>query len=75
MTDSTLWSYKDIAAHIRVLPDTVRSYRKHGFLPEPDRVEGGRPYWFADTVRHWVACRPSNRRHRRARSVERLPST
>ena len=31
-----LWSYKDIAAHIKVQPDTVRSYRKHGLLPPPD---------------------------------------
>ncbi|MFD6425121.1 MarR family transcriptional regulator [Streptomyces sp. NPDC060198] len=61
MTDSTLWSYKDIAAHIRVLPDTVRSYRKSGFLPAPDQVRDGRPYWYPDTVRHWVALRPGNR--------------
>ena len=33
MADRTLWSYKDIAAHIQVQPDTVRSYRKHGLLP------------------------------------------
>ncbi|WSK17815.1 MarR family transcriptional regulator [Streptomyces celluloflavus] len=33
-----------IAAHIQVQPDTVRAYRKHGLLPEPDQVEGGRPY-------------------------------
>ena len=33
MTDRRLWSYKDIAAHIKVQPDTVRSYRKHGPLP------------------------------------------
>ncbi|GFN03976.1 hypothetical protein Smic_25320 [Streptomyces microflavus] len=37
MTDRTLWSYKDIAAHIQVQPDTVRSYRKHGLLPRPTR--------------------------------------
>ncbi|GAA3484461.1 hypothetical protein GCM10018966_089930 [Streptomyces yanii] len=61
MTDRRLWSYKDIAAHIRVQPETVRSYRKHGLLPAPDHVESGKPYWYADTVRAWVAARPSNR--------------
>ncbi|CAM5634074.1 helix-turn-helix transcriptional regulator [Streptomyces pseudogriseolus] len=59
-----LWSYKDIAAHIKVQPDTVRSYRKHGLLPPPDRVEGGKPYWHPDTVRRWVAARPGNRNRR-----------
>ncbi|MDT0377741.1 MerR family transcriptional regulator [Streptomyces sp. DSM 42041] len=65
MTDRRLWSYKEIAAHIGVQPDTVRSYRKHGLLPPPDLVEGGRPFWCADTVREWVARRPGNRGGRR----------
>ncbi|RDD87195.1 MarR family transcriptional regulator [Streptomyces parvulus] len=62
VTDRRLWSYKDIATHIRVQPDTVRSYRKHGLLPPPDHVEGGKPYWYAETIRAWVASRPSNRK-------------
>ena len=61
MVDRTLWSYADIAAHIGVRTETVRSYRKHGLLPPPDTVEGGRPFWFADTVRQWCARRPGNR--------------
>ncbi|GHJ28186.1 MULTISPECIES: helix-turn-helix transcriptional regulator [Streptomyces] len=65
MTDRRLWSYKEIAAHIGVRIDTVRSYRKHGLLPSPDLVENGRPYWYADTIRSWVVRRPGNRRARR----------
>lgn len=61
MPDRTLWSYADIAAHIRVRTDTVRSYRKHGLLPPPDVVEGGRPFWYADTIRLWTSRRPGNR--------------
>lgn len=61
MTDETLWSYKDIAAHIQVRPDTVRSYRKHGLLPPPNQVNNGKPYRYGDTVRAWVASRPRNR--------------
>ncbi|WP_424213713.1 helix-turn-helix transcriptional regulator [Streptomyces sp. BI20] len=61
MTDRTLWSYKEIAAHIGVRTDTVRSYRKHGLLPPPDHVEVGKPYWYADTVRDWVSRRPGTR--------------
>ncbi len=64
MTDSQLWSYKEIAAHIGVQTETVRSYRKHGMLPKPDVVEHGKPYWYPDTVRAWVAQRPSSRGRR-----------
>ncbi|SFB93786.1 MerR family transcriptional regulator [Streptomyces aidingensis] len=61
MTDRGLWSYKEIAAHIQVQPDTVRSYRKHGHLPPPDVVERGRPYWYPETIRKWVTQRPGRR--------------
>ncbi|MEV6674416.1 MarR family transcriptional regulator [Streptomyces sp. NPDC051162] len=66
MTDRRLWSYKEIAAHIGVQTDTVRTYRKHGMLPTPDLIEDGKPYWFADTIREWVAARPGNRSRRAA---------
>jgi hypothetical protein len=64
MADRNLWSYAEIAAHIRVQTDTVRSYKKHGHLPPPDIVEGGRPFWYADTIREWSARRPGNRTRR-----------
>lgn len=60
-TAQELWSYKEIAAHIKVQPETVRSYRKRGLLPAPDRVEGGKPYWYSITVRAWIASRPGHR--------------
>ncbi|MFE9250069.1 MerR family transcriptional regulator [Streptomyces sp. NPDC007088] len=65
MTGPDLWSYNEIAAHIQVRPDTVRSYRKQGVLPPPDRTIGGRPYWYPDTIRTWVANRPGNRHRSR----------
>ncbi|MER5492239.1 MarR family transcriptional regulator [Streptomyces sp. NPDC002490] len=61
-TDTTLWSYQHIAAHIRVQRATVRSYRRHGLMPPPDVVQDSTPYWYADTVRTWAAMRPRNRR-------------
>ncbi|MGX2997107.1 helix-turn-helix transcriptional regulator [Streptomyces sp. JNUCC 64] len=62
MTDTTLWTYQHIAAHIQVRRDTVRSYRKQGLMPPPDLIANGTPHWYADTVRAWAAARPRSRR-------------
>lgn len=60
--DGELWSYAEIAAHIGVKPETVRSYRRHGLLPDPDGADAvGRPRWRPDTIRTWSARRPGNR--------------
>jgi hypothetical protein len=57
-----LWSYAQIAAHIGVRPETVKSYRRQGVLPEPDVVTVlGQPRWYADTIRSWSAGRPRSR--------------
>ncbi|MEV6108525.1 MerR family transcriptional regulator [Streptomyces sp. NPDC051940] len=66
MADRRLWSYRDIAAHLGVQTDTVRSYRKHGLMPPPDTVQNGKPLWYVETIRQWVAQRPSNRGRRGA---------
>ncbi|MDH6135226.1 DNA-binding transcriptional MerR regulator [Kitasatospora sp. MAA4] len=56
------WSYAEIARHIGVQPDTVRNYRRHGLLPDPDFVDAdGHPRWYADTVRQWARRRPGQR--------------
>ncbi|MEY9837590.1 MarR family transcriptional regulator [Streptomyces sp. 846.5] len=57
-----LWSYTEIAAHIGVKPETVKSYRRHGMLPDPDVVTVlGQPRWYASTIRTWSARRPHSR--------------
>jgi len=57
-----LWSYTEIAAHIGVKPETVKSYRRQGILPEPDVVTIlGQPRWYATTIRAWSARRPRTR--------------
>jgi hypothetical protein len=57
-----LWSYLEIARHIGVRPETVRSYRRHGLLPEPDLLDAaGRPRWYARTIRAWSRRRPGSR--------------
>lgn len=58
-----LWSYTEIARHIGVHRETVRSYRRHGILPEPDLVDrAGHPRWYAETVREWSRRRRGSRR-------------
>ncbi|MGW4893422.1 MerR family transcriptional regulator [Kitasatospora sp. NPDC004240] len=57
-----LWTYAEIARHINVRPETVRNYRRHGLLPDPDLVDGnGHPRWYADTIRDWARRRPRHR--------------
>ncbi|MER7846745.1 MerR family transcriptional regulator [Kitasatospora sp. NPDC096077] len=62
MNRHELWSYAEIARHINVQPETVRNYRRHGLLPEPDVVDGsGHPRWYPGTIRDWVRNRPRHR--------------
>ncbi|MFJ9694182.1 MerR family transcriptional regulator [Kitasatospora sp. NPDC101183] len=59
---SELWSYTEIARHINVQPETVRNYRRHGLLPDPDVMDGsGHPRWYPDTIRVWARNRPRRR--------------
>ncbi|MGW2251479.1 MarR family transcriptional regulator [Kitasatospora sp. NPDC001660] len=57
-----LWSYAEIASHINVRAETVRNYRRHRLLPEPDVIDGnGYPRWYPETIRAWARRRPGNR--------------
>lgn len=46
------WTIADVAAHWRVSPQTIRSYRSRGRgeLPEPDKVFGRSPAWRPATI-------------------------
>jgi DNA-binding transcriptional MerR regulator len=60
--DTAAWSYPEIARHIGVQTDTVRNYRRHGLLPEPDFVDsGGHPRWHPATIKAWARNRPRHR--------------
>ncbi|MBV2154152.1 MerR family transcriptional regulator [Kitasatospora sp. SUK 42] len=62
MSGDELWSYAEIARHINVQTDTVRNYRRHGLLPDPDVINGsGHPRWYPRTVRAWARSRPRHR--------------
>ncbi|MFD8703550.1 MarR family transcriptional regulator [Kitasatospora sp. NPDC059648] len=62
MRSSELWSYAEIARHINVRTDTVRNYRRHGLLPDPDVIDGsGYPRWHPKTIRSWARNRPRHR--------------
>ncbi|MBV6698428.1 MerR family transcriptional regulator [Kitasatospora aureofaciens] len=59
---SEMWSYAEIARHIKVQAETVRNYRRHGLLPEPDVIDGsGHPRWYPATIRAWARNRPGHR--------------
>lgn len=47
-----------IAERLGVSLATVYSYRKRGFLPEPDLMVGRSPAWRSETVEQWIATRP-----------------
>lgn len=67
--DRTEWTMPDIARHLAVKPQTVRSWRKDSLsalrdnpaapphphhLPRQDDDAHGRPVWWAGTIRRWA---------------------
>ncbi|MFF4343406.1 MarR family transcriptional regulator [Kitasatospora sp. NPDC001540] len=62
MPGRELWSYVEIGLHINVQTETVRNYKRHGLLPEPDLVDAaGHPRWYPETIRAWALTRPGRR--------------
>ena len=69
VSDATPWTMTDIATHLDVQQQTVRSWRKDSLaatkqgatpaphpnhLPKPDIPVHGKPTWRAGTVRRWA---------------------
>lgn len=50
--------YNQVADMLGLDPATVRSYRRDGYLPQPDAVIGDRPGWTEETIRRWQESRP-----------------
>ncbi|MEV7215653.1 MarR family transcriptional regulator [Kitasatospora cineracea] len=62
MPGRELWSYVEIARHINVRAETVRNYKRHGLLPDPDHLDAaGHPRWYPQTIRDWALARPGRR--------------
>lgn len=41
--------------------NTMKSYLRKGYLPEPDAIVGRNRGWHPDTVERWIATRPRRR--------------
>jgi hypothetical protein len=53
-----LLGHKQIAEMIGVQPDSVRGYRRHGLIPEPDDLSvPDRPRWRRSTIEAWIPTR------------------
>ncbi|QQM15121.1 helix-turn-helix DNA-binding domain protein [Gordonia phage Banquo] len=48
----------DIAEYLDVTVDTVKSYDKRGYLPEPDATIGRVFGWKRETIERWAESRP-----------------
>lgn len=50
---------RDVATFTGLSWDTVRTYRRTGVLPEPDGLDGHRPWWRQTTIEQWDQSRRS----------------
>lgn len=51
-------SLSEFAERIRLQPDTLKSYKAKGLLPEPDALIGRVRGWLPETIDTWQATRP-----------------
>ncbi|WP_425303292.1 helix-turn-helix transcriptional regulator [Nocardia wallacei] len=54
------WDIHDVGRFLKVSPDTVREWRKHGYGPPARRV-GKHLRWRPDEVRSWFEALPADR--------------
>lgn len=47
------WTVTDVAAYLRVKPDTVSGYKTRRQMPEPDEQVGRTPVWRPATIIEW----------------------
>lgn len=51
--DPDVWFGRDVAIHTGLSYESVRTYRKVGRMPQPDGMDGNRPWWRPATIRAW----------------------
>lgn len=59
-----------VAALAGVKRHTIDVHRKRGTMPEPDGMDGRRPWWHADTVYAWLRERPVRGQRRAGTTTE-----
>lgn len=67
--------YAGFAAEVGLEQSTLRSYRRHGYLPPPDLTLGGRDAWEIKTVRLWQELRPGSGRRWQPEALAQLNKT
>lgn len=48
----------DIAERLQLSLETIKSYQRRGYLPEPDARVGRNMGWLPETIDKWMETRP-----------------
>ena len=55
---TAMMTITEVADRLGVKPETVRSYRARGLMPDPAAVYGQSPVWTPEAIEAWIASRP-----------------